>query len=143
MSSTTYEVAARIARPGRAELQAKQARVEFDSSPGAGDELPGPAELLCGAFAACLLKNVERFSELLPFSQHGASVRVSAQRSASPPMFTRLDYVLELVTDEPPRRVDLLQRNLAKHGTVYNTLARACEIDGRIVIVAPSEEVVR
>ena len=38
-----------------------------------------------------------------------------------------------MLTDEPPKRVDLLQRNLAKYGTVYNTLAEVCEISGDIV----------
>ena len=129
----TYEVQARILRPGVSEIETKDARLPFDRSPGQGDVLPGPAELLCGAVAACLLKNVERFSEMLPFEQHGASVRVAAERQQTPPRFTTIRYELRIVTDEPPNRVDLLQRNLAKYGTVYNTLAEVCEISGDIV----------
>ena len=132
-----YEVQARIVHPGVAEIHAKQAKIAFDSSPHMSDELPGPAELLCSAFAACLLKNVERFSEMLPFEQHGASVRVIAERQQEPPRFTRVRYELTLVTDEPKRRVELLQRNLAKYGTVYNTLAATCEVSGEVVAVRP------
>jgi uncharacterized OsmC-like protein len=139
MSRLSYEVSARIVHAGVSEIEAKKERVRFDSSPGAGDELPGPAELLCSALAACLLKNVERFSEILPFSQQGASVRVTAERRESPPMFTEMRYELRLITDEPPNRVSLLQRNLAKHGTVYNTLAEVCEIEGEVLAVAPGE----
>ena len=136
MSNTaTYEVDARIAGPGVSEIAAKQSTIRFDSSPQMGEELPGPAELLCSAFAACLLKNVERFSEILPFEQQGASVHVTAERQAQPPRFTAIRWTLTLVTDEPPARVELLQRNLAKHGTVYNTLAATCDVSGEIVVV--------
>lgn len=128
-----YEVRARIVRPGVSEIQAKQERISFDSSPQMGNELPGPAELLCSAFAACLLKNVERFSEMLPFGQRGASVHVSAERQQDPPRFTSIHYELQVLTDEPEERVDLLQRNLVKYGTVFNTLAEVCEVSGTVV----------
>jgi uncharacterized OsmC-like protein len=132
----SYEVHARIVRPGVSEIQAKQGRIAFDSSPGISEELPGPAELLCSAFAACLLKNVERFSEMLPFAQQGAWVRVIAERQQHPPRFTTIRYELQLVTDEPPQHLELLQRNLAKYGTVYNTLAAGCEVVGNVLAVA-------
>ena len=135
----TYEVQARILRPGVSEIEAKQERIAFDSSPQMGEELPGPAELLCAAFAACLLKNVERFSEMLPFEQSGASVEVSAERQQDPPRFISIRYELRVVTDEPEQRVDLLQRNLAKYGTVFNTLAEVCEVSGTVVAERPTE----
>lgn len=131
-----YEVSARIVTPGRSEIAAKESRIAFDSSPVAGDALPGPAELLASAFAACLLKNVERFSEILPFRQSGARVRVTVERQDSPPRFTRLTYELRVATDEDPRRVELLHRNLRNHGTVFNTLASACEVTGELVAEA-------
>ena len=136
-SPTRYEVSARIVTPGRSEIAAKDSRIDFDSSPGAGDELPGPAELLAGAFAACLLKNVERFSKILPFRQSGARVRVVVERQDSPPRFTRLTYELHVATDEEARRVELLHRNLRTHGTVFNTLASACEVSGELKAEAP------
>jgi ArsR family transcriptional regulator len=66
-----YEVDARIIGPSRSELVCKQSRIGFDSSSGQSDELLGPAEPLAGAFAACLLKNVERFAEILPVRHAG------------------------------------------------------------------------
>ncbi len=135
----TYEVQARILRPGVSEIEAKQERIAFDSSPQMGEELPGPAELLCAAFAACLVKNVERFSEMLPFEQSGASVEVSAERQQDPPRFISIRYELRVVTDEPEERVDLLQRNLVKYGTVFNTLAEVCEVSGTVVAERPTE----
>ncbi len=133
----TYAVRARLGGPGgAAEIQAKQASISFDAAPQVGDELPGPAELLCAAFAACMLKNVERFSQLLSFTHHGATLTVTAERQQQPPMFTKIQYELQLATDESPQRIALLQRNLAKHGTVYNTLAQVCVIDGQVTPTA-------
>jgi uncharacterized OsmC-like protein len=136
----TYELEARIVREGISEIQAKQERISFDSSPQMGEELPGPTELLCSAFAACVLKNVERFSEMLPFAQQGASVRVTAERQQSPPRFTAIRYELRVATDEPPHRVELLQRNLEKFGTVYNTLAQVCDISCTVLAAHNPDE---
>lgn len=95
----------------------------------------GEAELLCGALAACLLKNVERFSQMLPFRYDGARVRVTAERQESPPRFTRFTYRLEVATDEPLRRVELLHQDVRKFGTVSGTLARVAEVEGERVAV--------
>jgi hypothetical protein len=42
-------------------------------------------------------------------------------------------YRIEIVTDEPQARVDLLHRNIRKYGTITNTLAAACELTGEMV----------
>lgn len=128
-----YVVEARLVGRGVSEVACKESLIAFDSSPAPGPQLPGPAELLGAAFAACLLKNVERFSEILPFRQSGASVRVELERQDAPPRFTRIRYELRVATDEDERRVALLHRNLQKHGTVFNTLAAACEIEGELI----------
>lgn len=95
--------------------------------------LPGPADLLVMAFAACALKNVERMSGLLSFKYEGASISVTAVREENPPRMASIRYRLEVVTNEPQRRIDLLHRNIASKGTIYNTLANACEVSGEIV----------
>lgn len=134
-----YEVHALALGDGRAQVEAGSETITFDASweqPPTG--LPGPAELLASAFAACLLKNVARASALLPFRYERAEVDVTARRQDAPPTFVGITYELRVVTDEPARRVELLHSNLRRFGTVYNTLAAACEVDGSIVAVAPS-----
>lgn len=139
MSDTTtaptgYRVQARSIPSGQAVITAGTETIAFDASWGAGPSgMPGPAELLAASFAACLLKNVERSAQLMPFRYRSAEVAVHAQRQDSPPRFVTISYELRLVTDEPQRRVELLHHNLQRHGTVYNTLAAVCDIDGRIV----------
>lgn len=128
-----YRVVARVTGRGVATGLAKGNEIDFDVSRGQSDALPGPAELLALAFGACILKNVERFSHLLSFAYDGAEVSIEAERQDDPPRFTKLRYELRIRTDEDPHRVELLHRNLRRFGTVYNTLAASCDVDGSIV----------
>jgi uncharacterized OsmC-like protein len=133
---SVYVVEGHSIAPGRAHIHAKGAPIEIDSAPRLGGELPGPADLLAGAFAACMLKNVERFAQILRFGQEGATVRVTIERQETPPRFSRIEYELRVRTDEDAARVDLLHRNLQRHGTVFNTLGAVCEVSGTIVAEA-------
>ena len=134
----TYTVRAGATPGGPAVAHAGSETITFDGSWGAAvpSGLPGPADLLASAFAACLLKNVERSSQLMPFRYEDVDVVVTAHRQDSPPRFTGIHYELYLVTDEPPRRVELLHENLRRYGTVYNTLASVCEVEGTIVVTS-------
>jgi uncharacterized OsmC-like protein len=129
----TYEVIARVVGPGLSRAESKQASIECDTSAGQSQTHMGPAELLVSAFAACVLKNVERFSGTLPFAYQGASIRVIAEREEKPPRITQIKYVLSITTKELPDRVDLLHRNIRKFGTIFNTIASACQVSGEIV----------
>lgn len=128
----SYAVHGTTRGSGIGEIRTTGTVIEFDSSPVQGDQRPGPADLLTAAFAACILKNVERMAELLPFELDEATLDVVAERQDRPPKVVRLSYELTVVTDEPPQRVDLLHRNIRRHGTIFNTLAEVCEIDGSI-----------
>ena len=133
-----YTVRAAATPGGAAVAHAGSEVIAFNARWGAAaaSVLPGPAELLASAFAACLLKNVERSSQLMPFRYEAADVVVTAHRQDTPPRFTSITYELSVVTDEPARRVELLHANLRRYGTVYNTLASVCDVDGSIVVVS-------
>lgn len=137
-----YRIEARTVRPGVSAATSKKTALEFDTSAGQSEVLPGPADLLTIAFAACVLKNVERFSHILGFSYEQASIMVTSERQEAPPKMTRVTYSLRLSTNEPKHRVDLLHRNIRQHGTIYNTLAAACEISGDLIVEPPNQEVV-
>lgn len=116
--------------------RAKQAQLYFDSSPGQSEHLMNPAELLFSAFAACLLKNVERFAERLHFSYQRAAIHVHGVREEPPPRLTRIVYELTLWTDEPEERIHRLDRNVRNYGTIFNTLANSCEVTGEIKVIS-------
>ena len=135
-SDRIYEIRAEAAKVKQARILAKSSEILFDASAGQDTNLPGPAELLAGAFAACFLKNAERFSRLLPFRYDTASIHVIAEREAKSPRIARIRYTLVIATDEPLDRLALLEHNLRKFGTVYSTLAAACSILGTVVTAA-------
>jgi uncharacterized OsmC-like protein len=132
-----YIIEATLDQRGQARASCREASIEFDTSVGQSASQMGPADLLATAFAACVLKNVERFAHLLPFTYRTASIRVTLERQDHPPRITSVQYALRLVTPESPHRVDLLQRNLIKYGTIYNTLAAACSVTGTIIAEPP------
>jgi uncharacterized OsmC-like protein len=71
------------------------------------------------AFAACVLKNVERFSKILSFRYDEASITVTSERQDAPPKMIRVTYSLRLVTGEAEQS----SRSLApKHSTTRDHL---------------------
>ena len=135
----TYRATGSVRSGGEAHLEAHGLSAPFDGTAGRLDELPGPADLLCAALSACMLKNVERFSVLLPFQYESASIEVTAERAEPPPRVVRIRYHLRVVTSESPHRVELLHTNLRKFGTITNTLAAACDLTGQIEAIAPQQ----
>ncbi|HEX6336379.1 MAG TPA: OsmC family protein [Jiangellaceae bacterium] len=134
---TEYRISAHSTSGGAAAVKAADTQIELDAAWGqAPSGLPGPAQLLAAAFAACLLKNLARAGDLLGFGYDDAHVGVVARRQDSPPKFVEITYSIRVTTDEPPRRVELAHANLRKFGTVYNTLAAACEVHGTMQAVA-------
>ncbi len=130
---TTYSIEAATTPAGVSRARTRGAEVRFATREALSEDLFGPAEVLGAAFAACLLKNVERFSHLLPFRYDAAQVQVDLDREERPPRISRIRYRLVIVTDEPPHRLELLERNLVRFGTIYNTLASACAVSGELV----------
>jgi uncharacterized OsmC-like protein len=135
-TTQTYEATGSVRAGGEGRLDAHGLATAFDGSKGRIDTLPGPADVLSAALCACILKNVERFSHMLPFAYQSATVKVVAEREEPPPHIARMRYELEIVTEEPPARVELLHRNIQKFGTITNTLSKACEVTGTIRAVS-------
>jgi len=135
----TYDVEAEQILPHVSTSRAKLAQIYFDSSPGQSEHLMNPAELLLSAFAACIIKNIERFADILHYSCNDVTVRVHGVREGPPPRITQVTYEIELWTDAPVRKVDLLHHNLRKYGTIFNTVAAACDVSGRIITHPASE----
>jgi uncharacterized OsmC-like protein len=132
-SANKYQVRG-VSRPGgHGSIRCNTTTVKADTGSVSDGFRPGPAELLCASLAACLLKNIERFSEMLPFDYEVASVTVEAERQDSPPKIVAMTYHIELATNEPDHRVELLHRNIIKFGTITNTLAAICDLTGDLI----------
>jgi uncharacterized OsmC-like protein len=136
---TRYSVTGENRPGGDAAIESRTSRIAFDGSAETRLELPGPADLLAAALAACMLKNVERFAGILPFRYRQARIEVEVERAEPPPRIVRAHYTLTIATDEPAPRLDLLHRNILRFGTITNTLAAACELSGTILAEPPTD----
>jgi uncharacterized OsmC-like protein len=139
-AATRYEVEGENLPGGHAHVVAQGSSIAFDGGAETGKELPGPADLLAAALAACMLKNVERFSRMLPFDYRRATAHVAVEREEPPPRIVRARYTLHIETDESDHKVNLLARNIFKFGTITNTLAAAVDLQGEVIPVRSHRE---
>ena len=130
-----YQITASSISNNDATIHIKQSEIDFGTTPETTEELPSPADLYLGAFSACMLKNVERFSGMMHFTYTKASVDVKATRLENPPRMDQIDYKLTIYSNDPKLNKDLLKRNIEKFGTIYNTVKQACSISGSIETV--------
>jgi len=128
-----YEIKAEVKAGGTAQAQVNQSVVHFDATSGRDDVLPNAAELLLTSLAACILKNVQRYSEILKIPYRKAKISVHGIRNDNPPFMKEINYKLEIDTDANERRVNTWHKNIVKFGTITNTLMRACEVKGEMI----------
>jgi uncharacterized OsmC-like protein len=128
-----YIVSGNINSSQEATFSVRQNSVSFGIL-GNQDKLPNPAELLLGAFAACCLKNVQRFSELLGFEYTSAKIEVTGDRQEKPTQLVAIRYLIKIQSEDEKLNTKLLHRNLQKFGTIYNTLKEVCEVSGELVV---------
>jgi uncharacterized OsmC-like protein len=115
-------------------IHVKQSQIDFGTTEKTSETLPNPAELFLGSFAACILKNVERFSGMMRFGYEKAELTVRAERLENPPRMGHLKYELTIYTPNENLNSALLRKNIEKFGTIYNTVKQICEISGNIVV---------
>ena len=128
-----YSILATSTAGNGASLVIKQSEIDFGTTDASAEKLPNPAELFLGSFAACILKNVERFSGLLHFEYDGASIKVSAARLENPLGMDDIRYELTIFSGDEKLRVELLKKNIERYGTIFNTVKRACSVSGSII----------
>lgn len=130
-----YQIKASSISNQDAVVHIKESNIDFGTTPNTAEILPNPAELLLGSFAACILKNVERFSGMMNFSFTKATLEVNATRLENPPRMDNIVYNLTIYSNDKRLNTDLLKKNLEKFGTIYNTLKLSCTISGTIDII--------
>ena len=115
-----------------ATIYIKESQIDFGTTSVTSETLPNPAELFLSSFAACILKNVERFSGIMKFTYTKSDVVVSGVRLENPPRMDNIIYELNIISADKKLNTALLQKNIEKHGTIYNTVKLSCSITGTI-----------
>lgn len=111
----------------------KEAQIVLDTDLNGRTDAFNPAELFLAAIAACMLKGIERVTPMLKFDLRGVEVKLHGVRQDSHPKMISVDYELIVDTDEDDRRLTLLHTNVRKFGTIFNTIAEATKLEGRII----------
>lgn len=129
-----YTITATSAPESDGHINIREAHIRFGTVANS-NQLANPAEVFLSAFAACMLKNVARFSEMMGFSYKKAIVEVTATREEKPPRIEQLTYVLRIQSSDTKLNPELLKKNIEKFGTIYNTVAKSCAITGSIQLI--------
>lgn len=127
-----YQIEASSISNKDARIQIKKSEIAFGTTLESAEDLPNPAELFLGAFASCMLKNVERFSIMMKFTYLKAIVNVSASRIAKPLKMDDINYKLTVFSSDENLNILLLKKNIEKFGTIYNTVKLSCNINGEV-----------
>jgi uncharacterized OsmC-like protein len=135
-----YRVSARRIDAHGSLARCKDAQITLDTDVAGRPDAFNPAELLLAALAACMIKSIERVTPILTFHLRGVAVRLHAERQDTPPKLVSIDYELIIDTDESDHRLELLHTNVRRFGTVFNTLAAATRLQGRILRGRVAEE---
>lgn len=130
-----YEIKARKIKGELAFAEANGAKVLFETAVERVEDLPNPAELLLCSLAACMLKNVERFSGMIHFDYEEAQIEIKGVRNDAPPMMAEIHYALKIKSGMDERKLSLLHKNILKYGTITNTLARCTKLNGTIELI--------
>jgi uncharacterized OsmC-like protein len=131
-----YNIQASATSKKNASIKIKESEIVFGTTPESAAVLPNPAELFLGSFSACILKNVERFSDLMNFEYSKAEITVNAIRLEKPPRMDELKYELKIYSQDETLNIDLLKKNIEKFGTIFNTVKSSCTIDGEVIKIA-------
>jgi uncharacterized OsmC-like protein len=128
-----YHVNARRVDSHGSEAMCKEARLSLDTDPKGRADAFNPAELFLAAVAACMIKNIERVAPLLRLEIPAVDVSVHGVREEKPPKLVSVTYEIIVDTDADDRKLELLHQNVRRYGTIYNTVAAAARMEGRIV----------
>lgn len=128
-----YSIEAESIAGNEGTIAVKESKINFGTTPKTAETLPNPAELFLGAFASCILKNVERFSKLMPFSYEKTALKVKATRLEHPSRMEYLSYELLIYSQDEKLNLNLLKKNIEKFSTIYNTVKQSCSISGELI----------
>ncbi|WP_336128525.1 OsmC family protein [Mesoflavibacter sp. CH_XMU1422-2] len=116
----------------KATITVKSSSIDFGITSETDLSLPNPAELFLSSLSACILKNIERFSQFMHFEYERAEIEITATRLEKPPRMDNISYELKIYSKDEDLNLNLLKKNIEKFGTIYNTVKDVCTITGNI-----------
>lgn len=130
-----YQIKAGSVSNSDGNISIKESNINFGTTSETADTLANPAEIFLASLSACMLKNVERFSDILKFSYSKASLEINAVRLENPPRMDEIVYNLTIYSSDKTLNPSLLKKNIEKFGTIYNTVKLSCAISGTVNVL--------
>ena len=128
-----YTITANSSPANQGTLNLKNGDVSFGVSKETGVSLSSPVDIYLSALAACILKNIERFSEMMKFKYNQAQIKVTATHCLNPSRLENIIYEVIIISNEDTINTSLLKRNLEKFGTIYFMISQTCSISGEVI----------
>lgn len=140
MDSTmmNFQLSAQRIGPAGSVVSAKEATLAIDTSLAGRPDALNPVELLLAALAACMIKGIERVAGTLGVNYSTVQVELSARRPKEEARLEDIEYLVTIETESDQSKLDLLHKNLMKHGTIYNTVKLGTKLSGKLVPKAQS-----
>jgi uncharacterized OsmC-like protein len=113
-------------------VEAKQTQLEIDTGMAGRPDALNPVELLLAALAACLIKGIERVARSIALDYEGVQVTLTAHRPVDEARIEDIIYAVVVSTEAEQSKLDLLHKNLMKHGTIYNTVKAGTNLSGTV-----------
>ena len=133
MELMNFELTAKRLTDSASEVHSKDVTLEIDSGISPRPDALSPMELLLAAQAACFLKGIERTAPKLNFEFTGVNIKLHATRPVLDARIEEIDYLIQIQTSESDERLELMHKNLKKHGTIYNTISAGTKLKGKLV----------
>lgn len=89
-------------------------------------------ELFLASLAACMIESIGCLAPQLHFQYRALTVSLRAVEQRVPPKITRVEYLLNLDTEESAARLEILHLMVRTHGAVCNTVARDTDFVGKV-----------
>jgi len=140
MDMLTFELQAKRLNERASRVSAKEVSFEIDSGVNPRADAFSPMELLLAAQAACFLKGIERTSPTLNFEFSSVDITLTAKRPINEARIAEIRYEIRIGTQESDERLELLHKNLKKHGTIFNTISAGTNLIGELVRSADSSD---
>lgn len=137
MDMLRFELQAKRINDHASSVSAKEVSFEIDSGVNPRPDAFSPMELLLAAQAACFLKGIERVSPTLNFEFSTVDINLTATRPINEARIDEIRYEIKVGTQESDERLELLHKNLKKHGTIFNTISAGTSLSGHLVRLGP------
>ena len=89
-------------------------------------------ELFLASLAACMIESVGGLAPQLHFHYRALTVSLRAVAQRVPPKITRVEYLLNLDTEESAARLEILHLMVRTQGAVCSTVARDTDLVGKV-----------